>query len=58
VTLAADGADRSVKGRPSGLRSVVLTNGIDLQRLFVAAAGSLFNPGGDRGVYRSLRATR
>lgn len=23
------------------------------QRLFVAAAGSLFNPGGDRGVYRS-----
>jgi photosystem II stability/assembly factor-like uncharacterized protein len=38
----------------SGAIGAVTVDPANPQRIFVAAAGSLFNPGGDRGVYRSL----
>ncbi|HEY3004737.1 MAG TPA: hypothetical protein VGJ44_20485, partial [Kribbellaceae bacterium] len=49
--------------KPSGLResgaiSAITIDPRDPRRMFVAAAGSLYNGGGDRGVYRSLDAGR
>jgi photosystem II stability/assembly factor-like uncharacterized protein len=38
----------------SGAIGAITVDPANPQRIFVAAAGSLFNPGGDRGVYRSL----
>ncbi len=38
----------------SGAIGAVTIDPANPQRIFVAAAGSLFNPGGERGVYRSL----
>lgn len=37
----------------SGAIGEILVDPRDPRRIFVAASGSLFNPGGDRGVYRS-----
>jgi len=37
----------------SGAVGAIRVDPADPQRIFVAAAGSLFNPGGERGVYRS-----
>ncbi len=37
----------------SGAIGAIAVDPDDPDRIFVAAAGSLFNPGGDRGVYRS-----
>jgi len=39
--------------KDSGAIGKIVVDPSDPRRLFVAAAGSLFNPGGDRGVYRS-----
>jgi len=39
--------------RDSGAIGRIIVDPRDQRRLFVAASGSLFNPGGDRGVYRS-----
>lgn len=39
--------------RDSGAVGAIRVDPSNPDRIFVAAAGSLFNPGGDRGVYRS-----
>jgi len=39
--------------RDSATIGAVTVDPADPRRIFVAAAGSLYNPGGDRGVYRS-----
>lgn len=39
--------------RDSGAVGDIVVDPRDPRRIFVAASGSLFNPGGDRGVYRS-----
>lgn len=44
--------------RDSGAVGAIRIDPTDPQRLFVAASGSLFNPGGDRGVYRSTDGGR
>ena len=40
----------------SGATGRILTDPVNPRRAFVAAAGSLFNPGGQRGIYRTLDA--
>jgi len=40
--------------RDSAAIGAITVDPDDPQRIFVAAAGSLYNPGGDRGVYRSV----
>ncbi|GII25757.1 WD40/YVTN/BNR-like repeat-containing protein [Planosporangium mesophilum] len=42
--------------RDSGAIGAITIDPADPKRLFVAAAGSLYSPGGDRGVYRSTDA--
>lgn len=44
--------------RDSGALGKIVIDPRDPKRLFVAATGSLFNPGGERGVYRSTDAGR
>ncbi len=44
--------------RDSGAISAITIDPRDPNRMFVAAAGSLYNGGGQRGVYRSLDAGR
>jgi photosystem II stability/assembly factor-like uncharacterized protein len=44
--------------RDSGAVGKIIIDPRDPRRIFVAATGSLFNPGGDRGVYRSLDGGR
>ncbi|MEH1014437.1 glycosyl hydrolase [Micromonospora sp. CPCC 206060] len=39
--------------RDSGAIGAITVDPTDPKRIFVAAAGSLYSPGGDRGVYRS-----
>ncbi|HEY0699252.1 MAG TPA: glycosyl hydrolase [Micromonospora sp.] len=39
--------------RDSGAISAIVVDPADPARIYVAAAGSLYNPGGERGVYRS-----
>ncbi len=44
--------------RDSGAVGKIIVDPRDSRRLFVAATGSLFNPGGDRGVYGSTDGGR
>ncbi|MBM0256246.1 hypothetical protein [Micromonospora sp. 4G55] len=44
---------RSLGLRDSGAIGAITVDPADPKRIFVAAAGSLYNGGGDRGVYRS-----
>lgn len=44
--------------RDSGAVGKIVIDPRDPRRIFVAATGSLFNPGGDRGVYRSTNGGR
>ncbi|HEV8555553.1 MAG TPA: glycosyl hydrolase [Actinophytocola sp.] len=44
--------------RDSGAIGKIVVDPRDPRRIFVAATGSLFNQGGDRGVYRSLDGGR
>ncbi|MFV0131431.1 WD40/YVTN/BNR-like repeat-containing protein [Streptomyces sp. HMX112] len=62
ITYEGTGLYRSTDGgdhwRPAGLRdsgaiSAITVDPAHPRRLYVAAAGSLYNGGGDRGVYRS-----
>ncbi|OKJ95015.1 glycosyl hydrolase [Streptomyces sp. CB03234] len=62
ITYEGTGLYRSTDGganwRPIGLRdsgaiSAITVDPADPRRIYVAAAGSLYNGGGDRGVYRS-----
>jgi photosystem II stability/assembly factor-like uncharacterized protein len=49
---------RNVGLRDSGAVGKIIVDPRDSRRIFVAATGSLFNPGGDRGVYRSTDGGR
>jgi photosystem II stability/assembly factor-like uncharacterized protein len=49
---------RSIGLRDSGAISAITVDPRDPRRIFVAAAGSLYNGGGERGVYRSLDGGR
>lgn len=62
ITYEGTGLYRSTDGgahwtrlglRDSGAISAITVDPADPRRLYVAAAGSLYNAGGDRGVYRS-----
>jgi photosystem II stability/assembly factor-like uncharacterized protein len=62
ITYEGTGLYRSTDGgahwrfiglRDSGAISAITVDPADPRRVFVAAAGSLYNGGGDRGVYRS-----
>ncbi|WP_175408813.1 glycosyl hydrolase [Streptomyces sp. TRM64462] len=62
ITYEGTGLYRSTDGgahwtriglRDSGAISAITVDPADPRRLYVAAAGSLYNGGGDRGVYRS-----
>ena len=67
LTYTGTGVYRSTNGgrdwtniglRDSGAVGKIVVDPRDPRRIFVAATGSLFNPGGDRGVYRSTDAGR
>jgi photosystem II stability/assembly factor-like uncharacterized protein len=67
ITYTGTGVYKSTNGgrswtniglRDSGAIGKIVIDPRDPQRIFVAASGSLFNPGGDRGVYRSTDGGR
>jgi photosystem II stability/assembly factor-like uncharacterized protein len=49
---------RNIGLRDSGAIGKIIVDPRDSRRIFVAATGSLFNAGGDRGVYRSADGGR
>jgi photosystem II stability/assembly factor-like uncharacterized protein len=67
ITYTGTGVYRSTNGgrtwanvglRDSGAIGKIIVDPRDPRTVFVAATGSLFNPGGDRGVYRSTDGGR
>jgi photosystem II stability/assembly factor-like uncharacterized protein len=67
ITYTGTGVYRSTDGgrawtnvglRDSGAVGDIIVDPRDSRRIFVAATGSLFNPGGERGVYRSTDSGR
>ncbi|MFL6142827.1 MAG: WD40/YVTN/BNR-like repeat-containing protein [Labedaea sp.] len=67
ITYTGTGVYRSTDGgrnwtniglRDSGAVGKIVIDPRDPRRIFVAASGSLFNPGGERGVYRSTDGGR
>ncbi|GAB3408189.1 beta propeller repeat protein [Flindersiella endophytica] len=67
ITYEGDGIYKSTNGgrtwtnlglRDSSTISLIQLDPADPSRIFVAVTGSLFRPGGERGIYRSLNGGR